>query len=197
MTYVQLSPALIAQASWIALYDPSDASAPSRPDISPSSETVAVSFAFSPTVAPSILAMSAYVSLSLLAYALSFHVVSEAVSNVNTASSLLHTVFSVMAGAAFPDTLPVAELEPFPDSLPESPLPGFCPSSPPGFCPSSPSPPASSLCISTSDTDIVPVYAELELYWNTISDTAPISSTSNANVTSALPSAKLSVFRNG
>ena len=187
------------------MYDPSDASAPSRPDISPSSETVAVSFAFSPTVAPSILAMSAYVSLSLLAYALSFHVVSEAVSNVNTASSLLHTVFSVMAGAAFPDTLPVAELEPFPDSLPESPLPGFCPSSPPGFCPSSPpgvcpsspSPPASSLCISTSDTDIVPVYAELELYWNTISDTAPISSTSNANVTSALPSAKLSVFRNG
>ena len=119
MTYVQLSPDLIAQASWIALYDPSDASAPSRPDISPSSETVAVSFAFSPTVAPSILAISAYVSLSLLAYALSFHVVSEVASNVRTASELLHTVLSVIEGAATPVTFPVAD-DPPPGSSPPS-----------------------------------------------------------------------------
>ena len=209
----------MAHASWIALYDPSDASAPSRPDISPSSETVAVSFAFSPTVAPSILAMSTYVALSLLAYALSFHVVSKAVSNVSTASSLLHTVFSVTA-AASPVAFPV-DNEPFPRfsvpdsappdaSVPGSSLPGsFVPaasvldssvepaSSLPGSSVLGSSVSGSSLLISTSDISIVPAYAEFELYWKMISETAPVSSMSNANDTWVCPSLKLSDLRNG
>ena len=205
----------MAHASWIALYDPSDASAPSRPDISPSSETVAVSFAFSPTVAPSILAMSTYVALSLLAYALSFHVVSKAVSNVSTASSLLHTVFSVTAAAASPVAFPVDD-EPFPRfsvpdaSVPGSSLPGsFVPaasvldssvepaSSLPGSSVLGSSVSGSSLLISTSDISIVPAYAEFELYWKMISETAPVSSMSNANDTWVCPSLKLSDLRNG
>ena len=101
------------------MYDPSDASAPSSADISPSRETVAVSFTFSPTVAPSILAISAYVAESLLAYALSFHVLSETASNVRTASELLHTVLSVIEGAATPVTFPVAD-DPPPGSSPPS-----------------------------------------------------------------------------
>ena len=216
---------MIAHASWIALYVPSDASVPSSADISPSRETVAVSFTFSPTVAPSILAMSAYVALSLLAYALSFHVVSDAVSNVNTASSLLHTVFSVAAAAASPVTFPVDD-EPFPRfSVPGASVPGSAPpdasvpgSSLPGsFVPaasvldSSVEPASSlpdssvlgssvsgsSLLISTSVISIVPAYAEFELYWKMISETAPASSMSNANDTWVCPSTKLSVLRNG
>ena len=210
----------MAHASWIALYDPSDASAPSSADISPSRETVAVSFTFSPTVAPSILAMSAYVALSLLAYALSFHVVSKAVSNVSTASSLLHTVFSVTAAAASPVAFPVDD-EPFPGfsvpdstppdaSVPGSSLPGsFVPaasvldssvepaSSLPGSSVLGSSVSGSSLLISTSDISIVPAYAEFELYWKMISETAPVSSMSNANDTWVCPSLKLSDLRNG
>ena len=103
---------------------------------------------------------------------------------MRTASELLHTVLSVIEGAATPVTFPVAD-DPPPGSSPPS-----------GSLPPSGSSPESSLWISTSDIDIVPVYAEFELYWNIISFTAPVSSTSNANLHGPLQRAR-SLFRVG
>ena len=92
MTYDHASPVLIAHESWIALYEPSAASAPSSPEKSPLSVTFAVSTAFLPTDTSSILPSSGYAPVSLLAYTLSDHFASTAVSNTNVSEVMLHAV---------------------------------------------------------------------------------------------------------